>query len=633
MAVTRHVQIIFSVNGQAAAGQIRQVGFSLRDLTGTIWRVNYLLQGLGRIARQFVDVNQMFENLNLSFAGVMHSAGLTRSWSEARRQAAGFVEEIRNQAALLPGTMQEYVEIASRAYPALARAGFTTVAEQARFIGKYGSISKAMMIGAPQAGRDLFLMLTGASRATTRMWLEFKEYLRGMGISQEKWKQMTAPERAQALLAVFEKFKPMVDDFAQTWDTIWGTFTTHLQQIKQIGTGRVFDGLKALFGDINRKLEESKAYYGDLLDRSIQVAGIAVGLLGAGKLFNKLAATSAISGFVSNLGVPGVLGGTVPVGKGAALAGAGMLAMGGVNAYTLAKSLLAGDVLTALVSAAALIVQILMLKKGLGIPAFAAGLRGALGVGALGAIGLLLAGGAHSMITNRKNVGQTTTWGLETFGASVGGFGFNKWFGNERVNEYFDLLFHSALPIAVGLLTEAAVELLRLVQYGLNLIPGVHVEGLTNRSFIAPENLERWQLALRGVGLANAPGLWTDPGGRKTAGKFFATLPGQEQMLAVDQLARARAEYKQTKLHLKTDLSYQEYMDLLAEAAPRKARALGKLLTPDGRTSLNQDFRYSRFDIRQMFAEGFDPDRIAVGFAESIGKIGAMRGASHAGSH
>lgn len=40
------------------------------------------------------------------------------------------------------------------------------------------------------------------------------------------------------------------------------------------------------------------------------------------------------------------------------------------------------------------------------------------------------------------------------------------------------------------------------------------------------------------------------------------------------------------------------------------------------------DFRYSKFDIRQEFAEGFDPDRIAVAFASDLGRLGEMKAAA-----
>jgi hypothetical protein len=43
----------------------------------------------------------------------------------------------------------------------------------------------------------------------------------------------------------------------------------------------------------------------------------------------------------------------------------------------------------------------------------------------------------------------------------------------------------------------------------------------------------------------------------------------------------------------------------------------------------NYDFRGSRFDITQKFAEGFDPDRIAVAFASDLSALGEMRSQSN----
>jgi len=56
-----------------------------------------------------------------------------------------------------------------------------------------------------------------------------------------------------------------------------------------------------------------------------------------------------------------------------------------------------------------------------------------------------------------------------------------------------------------------------------------------------------------------------------------------------------------------------------------KPLALASTETPEGRASNYQDFRYSRFDINQAFAEGFDPDRIAVAFATDLARVGEMR--------
>lgn len=51
----------------------------------------------------------------------------------------------------------------------------------------------------------------------------------------------------------------------------------------------------------------------------------------------------------------------------------------------------------------------------------------------------------------------------------------------------------------------------------------------------------------------------------------------------------------------------------------------GGIVIPKETPTNNYDFRYSRFDIKQNFAEGFDPDRIAVAFANDLSRLGEMR--------
>jgi hypothetical protein len=49
--------------------------------------------------------------------------------------------------------------------------------------------------------------------------------------------------------------------------------------------------------------------------------------------------------------------------------------------------------------------------------------------------------------------------------------------------------------------------------------------------------------------------------------------------------------------------------------------------TPPGRggAKIHQDFRGSKFTIDQKFEEGYDPDRVAVAFANDLRKIGEYR--------
>jgi len=62
-----------------------------------------------------------------------------------------------------------------------------------------------------------------------------------------------------------------------------------------------------------------------------------------------------------------------------------------------------------------------------------------------------------------------------------------------------------------------------------------------------------------------------------------------------------------------------------SEESRRERKAKGhKTTTP----KVLQDFRYSKFNIKQEFAEGFDPDRIAVAFASDLGRLGEMKSAA-----
>ena len=62
----------------------------------------------------------------------------------------------------------------------------------------------------------------------------------------------------------------------------------------------------------------------------------------------------------------------------------------------------------------------------------------------------------------------------------------------------------------------------------------------------------------------------------------------------------------------------------LAQFQNRYKVGAGAVSTPE-KPMFVQDFRGSRFDIEQKFAEGFDPDRVAVAFANDISSLGERK--------
>ena len=46
---------------------------------------------------------------------------------------------------------------------------------------------------------------------------------------------------------------------------------------------------------------------------------------------------------------------------------------------------------------------------------------------------------------------------------------------------------------------------------------------------------------------------------------------------------------------------------------------------PPNRPSVHQDFRYSRFDVTQKFAEGFSSERVAAAFVGDLESMASQR--------
>ena len=104
----------------------------------------------------------------------------------------------------------------------------------------------------------------------------------------------------------------------------------------------------------------------------------------------------------------------------------------------------------------------------------------------------------------------------------------------------------------------------------------------------------------------------------KTVEERRRTTGDQSELAAFGQVSRTRGPV-QTMIS-----SFFEDMEK-ARTKRRGTRVPGAFEDARSKTGTVQDFRYSRFDISQAFEKGFDPDRIAVAFADDLGKVGEQR--------
>ncbi len=113
--------------------------------------------------------------------------------------------------------------------------------------------------------------------------------------------------------------------------------------------------------------------------------------------------------------------------------------------------------------------------------------------------------------------------------------------------------------------------------------------------------------------------------------RFGGIGAGMPAAMIADQAQEMIRSGMFSMLRTKTEQSLSEYLKYKGVSEEDIQRVHDELIgrgvfkltaAPEDRTKPPvNDFRYSRFDIRQEFAEGFDPDRIAAAFATDLNKM------------
>lgn len=99
-----------------------------------------------------------------------------------------------------------------------------------------------------------------------------------------------------------------------------------------------------------------------------------------------------------------------------------------------------------------------------------------------------------------------------------------------------------------------------------------------------------------------------------------------KERMAFREAERAMAEARKLESTTALPTSAKRIAEQDARMANLRKKFGGQLGgDAPNKADVYQDFRGSRFDIEQKFAEGFDPDRIAVAFANDISSIGERK--------
>lgn len=628
------------------AGMIR----SIAGLAAGYASISYM-QNLGK---GIMDVGQKAEQAKISLAGILSGQGMAKDFNAGLTMASDTLKKIEKDAAALPGTAQEFQMAFQTSAAAIGTSGMK-LKEFIEFSNKMTATAKIFGEDSAQAGRDISLLVEGRAGMDVTLWSKLAPYM-GMAVSDAaKFNKLIPEKRMEKLMSVVGdgvknqgKLGDMIKAYGDTWDAISSTIDSSMDVLWRTGTAPLFE-----------KAKQNAKVLGDWLGEHEDTLKMLA--TGAGEFAAKMLTPTAAIGMAGSI-LGKVAFGFGPVGMllsafgaKAAFGGKSIGELGDTALHAVDKLVKFGGVLfeklgPALEDFAGNVVQLLI---DLG-PSLADGLT-LLSEGLVGAAETL--GWFISSKKDPNNPGflpkseaMAKAMADEKFGEGEHGMAVNAL---SRIGAYGTMLLGGGQEYDddIKVILEQMKHREDALDYQKYMKTGDFGE--------AASGAVQWQYAMSQKMQRNATASQMED----LAGQQFAKDNGYEvaqydaemvmgryrqiveamQEAGTDttrgvELAQQASDYAATMM---SDSLYGIFMnapELLTSQGILDAAMEGILAEEDAaydammsgtsdaaaeqkvpkKPTINQDFRHSRFDIRQEFPDGTDPDRVAVAFRRDI---------------
>ena len=227
------------------------------------------LSNISRSLRQYGYVGQTVADINRDIARSMPGASeanraarftevYQQQFNEARQFSRGIVRQMSKDAALLPGELNDYMQTFSTALPQLAKVKGMTLQRATHLTNYLTAGAVAAGIDAPQASRDIMQALTGRSSIVDRSWTEvFSNYARFKGKrinTPAEFNRLTQEQRVQVLEDIAGQLQPMMDATGDAYEAIMGTFTSLQHELYLEASEPLFNAWKRTMIAVNQQL-------------------------------------------------------------------------------------------------------------------------------------------------------------------------------------------------------------------------------------------------------------------------------------------------------------------------------------------------------------------------------------------
>ena len=567
---------------------------------GTRMAITGALRAFGVSGEAMADINARFAAGTNEWRAAQHTA-----FMEAQDDATRVIGEITRRSDSLPGSAEDYVEVFRTALPGALEAGMTDLSQIGAMTADFTAVASANQVQASQSGQDLLRMLQGHASMLVPTW----RHLAGvMHRTAGEFNAMNPTQRVAEINRAIELYRPLLLEFNSTWDSIYGTTTGTFKRLGMAIGMPVFDSIKHALRGFNDLLAANEArvvsvgvaistYIASGIDKAV-VAAAAFGakLMSVGAMIQAQPWFRALTHLGQNFGAAaGRLMSSNGNRTGVASAGIGMMAQSALGPLGLLigpltvfaqNTIAVNQAMTSLVS--------IWGHLGTMLEPF---------VIALAAVNEAVGGFLTNAITGIMSGLEMIIGPLSQFGVLV----------LETAGAIADELrpFLMRLGSAVGNLAEGIGTVLGPVIRILTLTLGYLVTKF--REYLMPV-IDVFIVAISMVihGLGDLL-------------KWIGNLLGE---VVRDAELNSQAPARGLVMNRELDDAMRESAEATTAAAAAQRRhnnAAAHTPAHRGGNNTHNDFRNSRFDINQRFAEGFEPDRMALAFSHDLERLANQR--------
>lgn len=571
----------------------------INNIARTLRQYQYVGQSISDINRK---ITEGMPGIDAAARGMQFGKIYGEQFQQARGVTRDILHEMNRIAALLPGETSDYIQAFNQSLPFLSQARGMNLGRAVQMTSYLTAGGIAGGIDAGQTSRDLMQFLTMGPHMMDRSWTEvWSQYatLHGRRVTAEQARGMNLNNKVQVLSEIMDQLKPMMGAMGDSFEATVGTFNSLKHELYLTATEPIFESFKGIIAAVNAQLSRFAPYVGIVAN---YFAGKLATYMDAFAVHLK-EAVQDLHAFGEGLAHYATIGYNL-----------------GSKAVSAGRSLLDNH--------PDLVGQFIGADLGYFI------LGGLLG----GPLGLLL-GAAGGRMVGAGMMGGTAN-------AAVSGmdllFPAVVQFATALYGLYDTLVSMTATILAIGLPTILTILASAISVTITAITPILELIGSVLLFFLIPIV----------TGLGGALGVIVLVLGALAAvinsvAGWFASLAGYSGTLAeaFQGMGLFMNEVFQDigyLMHEMGIMSDSEYSAAVARATNPAAEpsfvqdirnafnrqtagnnldAMTGRAPPQQRPHTTQDFRYSRFDITQKFAEGFDPDRVASAMASDLSSM------------